>query len=203
LCLNYGAAFQCAFSHKAKEEFRRVNPCLPDIGGSVFRFNFAFTPAYIAWYRTALSLDVSHEETIKLIWQINELLIRLVPEWLRAKYGAKFYLGAFREKAPLQALKTKQNKLPEYDYAIDFRNIDEDCFEINIYSCGMKKLCDEQGASGLFPGVCRIDYLVAHLLGCGFSRSKTLGGGDDCCDCRYSLSGSCGWDPEKGCDGNG
>jgi hypothetical protein len=94
LRLNYGAAFQRAFSHKAKVEFRCVNPCLPDIGSSVFRFNFAFTPAYIAWYRAALSLDVGQEETIRLIWKINELLIRLVPERLRAKYGAKFYLGA-------------------------------------------------------------------------------------------------------------
>jgi hypothetical protein len=43
-----------------------------------------------------------------------------------------------------------------------------------------------------------MDYLFAHLMNNGFERTKTLGDGDDCCNCRYYLTGSCEWSPEKG-----
>ncbi|WP_315115539.1 hypothetical protein [uncultured Clostridium sp.] len=29
-------------------------------------------------------------------------------------------------------------------------------------------------------------------------ETKTLGDGDDCCNCRYIIGGSCEWSPEKG-----
>lgn len=32
----------------------------------------------------------------------------------------------------------------------------------------------------------------------GFERTKTLGDGDECCNCRYYIKGDCDWSPEKG-----
>jgi len=47
------------------------------------------------------------------------------------------------------------------------------------------------GAEGMLPGICAVDYIVAHYMGNGFSRTKTLGDGDDCCNCRYEIKGKC------------
>ena len=43
----------------------------------------------------------------------------------------------------------------------------------------------------MLPGICAVDYIVAHYMGNGFSRTKTLGDGDDCCNCRYEIKGKC------------
>jgi hypothetical protein len=194
----HGRPFYKDFKAKAEREYRSILPQVPDIGDSIFRFNYAFTPAYIAWYRAFRAMGLDQDGAVGLIWKINEDMLRLIPSWLLKRYGAKVYLGGFRKKAPGHAAKSAQNDLPEYDYKIRFREIDGNTFEIDIYECGMKKLCEKLNALDLFPGICRIDYLVSHSMGCGFYRTKTLGDGDDCCDCRYEITGDCVWAPEKG-----
>ena len=84
------------------------------------------------------------------------------------------------------------------DWNIRYRNISDNCFEIDIYECAFRKLAKEYSVEGLLPGICRVDYMVAALMGTGFERTKTLGDGDDCCNCRYYLKGECKWEPEKG-----
>ncbi|MEA4848916.1 MAG: L-2-amino-thiazoline-4-carboxylic acid hydrolase [Clostridiaceae bacterium] len=197
----YGRPFYKNFKAKAKREYRAVLPQVPDIGGSIFRFNYAFTPAYIAWYKSFRAMGLDKDGAVELIWEINESMLRLIPSWLLKCCGAKVYLGGFRNKAPGHAMKSAQKDLHEYDYKIRFREIDDNAFEIDIYECGMKKLCEKLDALDLFPGVCRIDYMVSHYMGCGFHRTKTLGDGDDCCNCRYEMSGACAWEPGKGFEG--
>jgi hypothetical protein len=194
----HGQPFYRDFKARAKREYRAILPQVPNIGGSIFKFNYAFTPAYISWYRVFRAMGLDKACAIEWIWKINENMIRLIPSWVLKRYGAKVYLGGFRKKAPGHAMKSAQNDLPEYDYRLRFREIDGNTFEIDIYECGMKKLCEKLDALDLFPGICRIDYLVSHYLGCGFYRTKTLGDGDDCCNCRYEISGTCAWEPEKG-----
>jgi hypothetical protein len=85
-----------------------------------------------------------------------------------------------------------------YDWKIRYRNINDKVFEIDIYECAMIKVCRDYDAMGLFPAMCRMDYLFSHYMGNGFERTRTLGDGDDCCNCRYILPGTCEWPSEKG-----
>ncbi|WP_072772897.1 L-2-amino-thiazoline-4-carboxylic acid hydrolase [Desulfitobacterium chlororespirans] len=194
----YGKEFYKDFVRMAGKNFNYVLPLTPDIGESTFKFNFAFTPCYIAWYKAFLSLMMDNKTAVTWIWNINEEMMLLIPRFLLKHYGAKVYLGGFRKKAPAHEINSDQNKLHAYDYKIRYRAIDEHTFEIDFYQCGMKRLCEEQGAAGLFPGVCRIDYLISHYIGCGFCRTKTLGDGDEVCNCRYSTHGHCSWPLEEG-----
>jgi hypothetical protein len=50
----------------------------------------------------------------------------------------------------------------------------------------------------VFPYACRIDYLMANLMGLQFVRTKTLADGDDCCDNYIAGPGFTEWAPEKG-----
>lgn len=194
----HSRSFYKDFKAKAKREYRSILPRVPDIGDSIFKFNYAFIPAYIACYQTFRAMGLDKTEAIEWIWKITENMLRLIPSWLLKHYGAKVYLGGFRKKAPGHAMRSAQNDLPQYDFKIRFREIDGNSFEIDIYECGMKKLCEKLKALDLFPGICRIDYLVSYYMGCGFHRTKTLGDGDDCCGCRYEMKGACAWEPEKG-----
>jgi len=196
----YGKNIYSSFAKESKKQFKHIIRLTPDIGNSIFKLNFAFTPCYIAWYKAFLTLKMDNDTVICWIWKINENMLLLIPQNLLKRYGAKVYLGGFRKKAEAHEIYSIQKKLHEYDYKIRYKNIDDNTFEIDIYQCGMKRLCEENGALGLLPGICRIDYLLSHYMGCGFSRTKTLGDGNDYCNCRYSMIGNCVWSPENGFD---
>lgn len=114
------------------------------------------------------------------------------------RIAAKPYLKGWRKKAPAFEKLGNENKLHPFDYKILYTKIDNNTFEINFYECGMKKLYEKFDVIGLMPGVCRIDYLMFNYMGVGFIRDKTLGDGNDICNCRYSLEGHCEWSPDKG-----
>ena len=120
-----------------------------------------------------------------------------IPSYFLHSTG-KSYMNGFRKKAAHHVERQNLGELHPYDWKIAYRDIDENCFEIDITECAMKKLAHKLGAEGLLPGICRMDYLFSSIMGNGFIRTKTLGDGDDCCNCHYELDGQCEWAPEKG-----
>ena len=70
-------------------------------------------------------------------------------------------------------------------------DIDANSFEIDIRRCGFITVAKKYGVEGMLPGICSVDYMVSHYMGNGFSRTKTLGDGDECCNCHYELTGKC------------
>lgn len=198
MCNILGSEFYGNFKQKSKNYFHIVLAHTPDIGKSVFRLNYQFAPAYIAWYKALNELGLKQEETIRWTWNINEEMFKLLPRFLMKRYGAKIYLGGFRKKALEHERRVALNKVHEYDFHIRFRDIDSNSFGIDIYRCGIRNLCKQFDALGLFPGICRVDYMISHYMGTGFTRTKTLGDGDEVCNCVYQMKGDCEWKPEKG-----
>lgn len=197
LTAKYGSDFWHKFKKRSCELLHEILQKTPDIGKSVFSFNYKFAPAYIAWYKTFLELGISQNETIKNIWAMNEKMVTTIPKAILHVTG-KTYFNSFRKKANEHLIRQNDNKLHPYDWQIEFRNIDVNCFEIDIKTCGIKKLAHDFAADELLPGICRMDYLFASLMKNGFTRTKTLGDGDDCCNCHYEITGKCEWSPEKG-----
>lgn len=195
----YGIDFWLKFRICSLELLEEILQKTPDIGKSIFSFNYKFAPAYIAWYKTFLELGIPQNETIQNIWAMNEKMVTIVPEAIRHITG-KIYFNSFRKKAEKHLRRQNENKLHPYDWRIIFRSIDANCFEIDIKTCGIKKLAHDFAADELLPGICRMDYLFASLMKNGFTRTKTLGDGDDCCNCQYEVTGRCEWAPEKGFD---
>lgn len=195
----YGVAFWKKFRALSKEHLNVILPNVPDIGDSVFSFNYKFGPPYIAWYKSFLELGLKKDESIQNIWKMNEKMVTTVPKpFLHASGNA--YMGGFRKKANAHIARQNRGELHPYDWRIAYREIEKNTFEIDITECAMKKLAHSFDAEGLLPGICRMDYLFSSVMGTGFSRTKTLGDGDDCCNCHYELEGRCEWAPEKGFD---
>mgnify|MGYP001004537894 CR=1 FL=1 len=186
-----------AFCLRSKQIFNEILPTIPDIGKSIFSFNYKFAPSYIAWYKAFSEMGLSQEEINQNIWAMNEKMTGIVPKSLLHIVG-KAYFNSFRKKAAEHIKRQNSVGIHPYDWQIKYRYIDKNCFEIDILTCPFKKLAHEYGVEGLLPGICRMDYLFASLMKNGFERTKTLGDGDDCCNCRYYLEGSCEWAPEKG-----
>lgn len=193
----YGKAFWTCFSQCSGALFRMLAPQLPDLQGSLFAFNFQFAPAYSAWYLALIKLGVKQADADKIVWLLNESLATLIPRPFLHAVGRAYFSG-FRKKATAHVERQRRGELHPWDWTIRYREIDLNTFEIDITRCAMQRFASEHGAEAMLPGICRMDYLFSWLMGNGFQRTKTLGDGDDCCNCRYQLEGSCEWAPEKG-----
>lgn len=194
----YGADFYKQFAALSKQHLKKMLPKVPDIGRSIFSFNYLYGPCYFAWYRALRDLQIEKQDALNLIWQINEDFVKAVPSLLLRWFGKTMYLGGFRKKAVDSEHRGKTGQLHPFDWRIEYSDIDHNTFAINIYECGMLKLADLFGYREIFPHVCRMDYLFSHYFQQSFKRTGTLADGNPCCNCWYQVPGQCEWAPEKG-----
>lgn len=186
----YGKSFWKSFREHSDAVFRQVAAELPDIGDSIFSFNYAYVPSYVAWYRSMRQLGLDAGQADDLMWKMNEKMLLSVPKPFLHMAG-KSYLNSFRKKAKQHLQRQGKPGFSEYDWLIDYRDIDANSFEIDIRRCGFITVAKKYGVEGMLPGICSVDYMVSHYMGNGFSRTKTLGDGDECCNCHYELTGKC------------
>ncbi|WP_294654193.1 L-2-amino-thiazoline-4-carboxylic acid hydrolase [uncultured Ruminococcus sp.] len=186
----YGKSFWKSFREHSDAVFRQVAAELPDIGNSIFSFNYAYAPSYVAWYRSMRQLGLDAGQADDLMWKMNEKMLLSVPKPFLHMAG-KSYLNSFRKKAKQHLQRQGKPGFSEYDWLIDYRDIDANSFEIDIRRCGFITVAKKYGVEGMLPGICSVDYMVSHYMGNGFSRTKTLGDGDECCNCHYELTGKC------------
>lgn len=186
----YGKSFWKSFREHSDAVFRQVAAELPDIGNSIFSFNYAYAPSYVAWYRSMRQLGLDAGQADDLMWKMNEKMLLSVPKPFLHMAG-KSYLNSFRKKAKQHLQRQGKPGFSEYDWLIDYRDIDANSFEIDIRRCGFITVAKKYGVEGMLPGICSVDYMVSHYMGNGFSRTKMLGDGDECCNCHYELTGKC------------
>lgn len=186
----YGKSFWKSFREHSDAVFRQVAAELPDIRDSIFSFNYAYAPSYVAWYRSMRQLGLDAGQADDLMWKMNEKMLLSVPKPFLHMAG-KSYLNSFRKKAKQHLQRQGKPGFSEYDWLIDYRDIDANSFEIDIRRCGFITVAKKYGVEGMLPGICSVDYMVSHYMGNGFSRTKTLGDGDECCNCHYELTGKC------------
>ena len=62
----------------------------------------------------------------------------------------------------------------EYDLGYDY------------YECGVCKICRDEGSPELAKYMCRLDFVIADIMGMKLVRTKTLAEGADLCDFHYS-----------------
>ena len=186
----YGKSFWKSFREHSDAVFRQVAAELPDIGDSIFSFNYAYAPSYVAWYRSMRQLGLDAGQADDLMWKMNEKMLLSVPKPFLHMAG-KSYLNSFRKKAKQHLQRQGKPGFSEYDWLIDYRDIDANSFEIDIRRCGFITVAKKYGVEGMLPGIFSVDYMVSHYMANGFSRTKTLGDGDECCNCHYEMTGKC------------
>ncbi|NTV90672.1 MAG: hypothetical protein HGA22_10015, partial [Clostridiales bacterium] len=82
LTKKYGEEFWNNFSKLSREKLTAILPLIPDIGKSIFSFNYQFAPAYMAWYKTFLELGLKQKEAWEDIWLMNEKMVTAIPKFL-------------------------------------------------------------------------------------------------------------------------
>ena len=66
-------------------------------------------------------------------------------------------------------------KCADFDYGMDYSE------------CGICKICADEGCPEIARYLCRLDYVMADMLGVKLVRTKTISEGGEVCDFRYSM----------------
>lgn len=192
----YGEAFWKRFRADSDEVFRKLIKELPDIGKSMFAFNYAYAPGYVAWYKAMEQNGLDAHERDILMLVMNEKMLTAVPKLLLHSVG-KAYMNNMRKGSKLHVKRQSKGELHPLDWRVEFENIDKEHFNITITDCGFVKYAKEHDALGMLPAICQVDYMISYYMNVGFERTKTLGAGCECCDGHYCLTGTCDWDIEQ------
>lgn len=191
----YGEAFWHDFQEKSDRKFTGLMKDYPDIGNSMFAFNYAYAPGYVAWYTSMEALGLDAHQCDLLMLKMNEKMLLTVPKGLLHAVGKAYYKNMSRTAKKRTA--NPPSQIHPFDWEIDYREVDADRFEIDIKKCGFITYAEKYGGTHMLPGICQVDYMISHYMNVGFDRNQTLGAGGNKCDCKYCLTGSCSWNMEQ------
>lgn len=192
----YGIPFWETFQKVSDEQFAFLINEFEEIGPSMFAFNYAYCPSYVAWYKAMEANKLDQHEKDILMLMMNERMLLSVPKPLLHLTG-KMYLNNMRKGAQKHLQLQKRNQLHPDDWIVEFKDIDASHFDITIKECGFIKYAKRYHAEGILPAICQVDYMVSHYMHVGFERTMTLGSGKECCNGKYCLFGECAWNIEE------
>jgi hypothetical protein len=191
----YGADFYVRFKQVAEDKLRELLPKLPDLGDSVASTSYAFITAYVPFFHAFRQFDQTREQAGELLWVMNENMLRRIPSTIRALLGR-----ISTSKAMVRSLRAAQRRGEQglthpMDWCMKISEPAEGGYCTTWTRCGALQVLRSIGEDGVFPYACRIDYLMANLMGLRFTRTKTLADGDDCCNNYIAGPGVTEWAP--------
>lgn len=193
LCRLYGAFYADAckkglksrfpnrkITKAVKTEYQNIVSRAKDIGPSRLLSAYMMAAYFIALNRTT---GLSPEDNYKLFKE-GLYASRL---FHKALGNADKYLDI--KKTPERKAWEKESHERKYenDWVVDVLDKTDDYdLGYNYYECGICKLCQDEGCFELARYLCRLDFVLADIMGMKLERTKTLADGGDFCDFRYS-----------------
>ena len=108
----------------------------------------------------------------------------------KALGDAESYLD--KKKLPGRLKWSKESHRREYenDWVVDILDEkDNYILGYDYLECGICKLCKDEGCFELAQYLCRLDYVLADIMGMKLERTMTIAQGYEKCDFRYSRKG--------------
>ena len=180
------------FRKKTTYYKKKYYPEIPEIGKTVFDTSYYFASCYFFYFPALKDLGYSAKEAGTIIWKINESFLRKIPRLFLAFTG-NFYVSRSKKMGIWATEQAKRNNLHPYDWRIEYKEISKQKWSIDIMECYVIKMAKRFNQMDMFPYICRMDYLFSHYFKQGFERTKTLGDGNDCCNCQWEIPGKCDW----------
>ena len=187
LAKRYGKATSNAILQCARQEFEKLLPHIPYIGGKKNRWttNLLESAQSLALFRAMQAHGASQNDTAEVLYESMQIRLEQYPRFLLRLLGRWQFSSVFLKMLRRQAAATHEHGYPdnfvaevvdgdheEYDWGIDFTE------------CAIQKFYKAQHALDYLPYVCRLDYLTSAAFGIGMVRTKTLASGDDRCNPR-------------------
>jgi len=182
------------------DEYRRLVPQVPDIGGrrNIYSFDLEASAWFLAIYRVVVRHGASLEATGEVLHTIVGLELGRLPRIMRSILRQYRFSRLRMRKLEKAAQRSQVRRYPG-DWVFEVVDGEGKPFDfgIDMTECGVLKFYHDQGADELVPYLCELDYLSAEIMGVGLQRTKTLAWGCDRCDFRMTKDGttSAAWPP--------
>lgn len=187
----YGVERTDAMVRQAREEYLRLIPGIPYVGGRQPFTRFLVASAwFLAMYRALSQEGRGFEEAGELTYEASKRYLERVPGFARRFLGrvssSARYLDRLRERA-----EESQHRRYPGDYVFTYVDGDGTTFDygVDYQECATWKFRRAQGASGLAPYLRAVDYLYSEMLGWGLVRTLTLAEGNEKRDFRFKKGG--------------
>lgn len=187
----YGLERTRAMIRRAREEYERLIPELPYVGGKQPFTQFVIASAwFLAMHRALNQEGRGVEEAGELAYEASKRYLEKVPGFARRFLGrissSPRYLERLRERA-----EESQHRRYPGDYVFTYVEGDGPTFDygVDYQECATCKFLQAQGAPKLAPYLCAVDHLYSELLGWGLVRTETLAEGNEKCDFRFKKGG--------------
>ncbi len=107
---------------------------------------------------------------------------------LRSTMGdSDSYLDEKKLPGRLKWAEESKTRTGENNWVVDvLPGCDEYDLGYDYHECGVCKVCRDEGCPELAKYMCRLDFVIADIMGMKLVRTKTLAEGADLCDFRYS-----------------
>ena len=187
----YGVENAEQMIHFAREEYRRLIPELPYVGGRQPLTQFVVTTGWcLALHRALGGKSASARESGELFFELARQYIIQVPGLVRRYLGTSMFTQSYQRKLRERAMESQQHPLPRgyiFSY-VEGDKVNYD-FGVDYHRCATLNFLREQGAEEIAPYLCALDQYSSDLLGWGLVRSTTLAEGGEVCDFRFKKGG--------------
>ena len=101
--------------------------------------------------------------------------------------NAKFYLNPKKMAGRKQWEAESHIEKYENDWVVDILEETEQFeLEYDYHKCGICRLCTDEGCFEYAKYLCRLDFVMADMMGMKLERTQTIAEGADYCDSQYS-----------------
>ena len=162
------------------QEYKKITFHAKDIGASNMLSAYIMAIYFIALNRsTGLSPEENYE-----IFKDGLYESKL---FHKALGNADSYLSQKKLPERLKWSEESHKRKYENDWVVDvLPGNGEYDLGYDYHECGVCKICRDEGCPELAQQLCKLDYVVADIMGINLTRTKTIAEGGDFCDFRYS-----------------
>jgi len=187
----YGNERSIEMVASVREEYRRLIPALPYVGGEQPFTQFVISSGwFLAFFRVMQAHGEQVRDTGELAYRLSRTYLERVPGFAGRLLGYMSFSPGYLTKLRQRAEESQKHPHPR-GYVYKFVEGDGMSFGygIDYHQCATWTLFQEQGAEKLTPYLCACDYLYSEMLGWGLTRTTTLGEGGNVCDFRFKRGG--------------
>jgi len=181
-----GEIFAEAVIAKARPEYERVLPQVPDIGGrrNVFQPVMTINGWVAALHRAVRAHGGTAEDTIRVTQQVFDGWLRKLPPFALRAIGRAMLSAPVRRYFERQAARSQERRFAE-DFVWQLERGPEGEISFVFDECAVNKWYDANELRDLKPYCNFADVTYSRLMGMGVDATKTIGLGCPQCALRF------------------
>ncbi len=181
----YGDDSADLVSHESREEFMRLVPLIPYIGGQDDWLDALMESVRcLALYHAMKHHGKTAEETGRVVYEA--VLARADEPRPAIPPGQQLAPTQLMARRRERAERTQERRYGQ-GYVCEFVPGDGQNFDYgyNFTECAAQKFYQAQGAAEFLPSFCALDFAYSQVFGLGLTRTMTLSAGQPVCNHRF------------------